>query len=219
MFSGQIVWKGVVYTLLMIIGKFACGAWLLSWRLPFLSKVKALTVKLLLSGSKHFWGRRPKQQNATTTTATAPTNTSPSDEVPTDVVAESGQESQTPIDPPASTSAPSTIATTAPSRDPADVKPRSLYPATIIGCAMTARGEIGFLVSSIAESNGIFASDPTSQINSDIFLVVTWAIVLCTILGPMAVGLTVNRVKKLERGAAQDRRPIRWDVLGVWGVS
>lgn len=84
---------------------------------------------------------------------------------------------------------------------------------------MTARGEIGFLVSSIAESNGIFASDPTSQINSDIFLVVTWAIVLCTILGPLAVGLTVNRVKKLERGAVRDRRAIRWDVLGVWGVS
>ncbi|KAG5939366.1 hypothetical protein E4U60_000928 [Claviceps pazoutovae] len=34
-------------------------------------------------------------------------------------------------------------------------KYRSLYPASIIGCAMVARGEIGFLISSMAESNNI----------------------------------------------------------------
>ncbi|KAG6018750.1 hypothetical protein E4U19_008059, partial [Claviceps sp. Clav32 group G5] len=65
-------------------------------------------------------------------------------------------------------------------------KPRSLYPASIIGCAMVARGEIGFLISSIAESNNIFSASSGRSSTSDLFLIVTWAIVLCTILGPLA---------------------------------
>lgn len=88
---------------------------------------------------------------------------------------------------------------------------------------MTARGEIGFLISSIAESNGIY-SNSTSQANkdrksSDTFLVVTWAIMLCTILGPLAVGLVVRRVKRLQQGVEKEGRVIRGDVLGAWGVS
>lgn len=102
---------------------------------------------------------------------------------------------------------------------PAGVNPRSIYPASILGCAMTARGEIGFLISSLAESNGIFASDSDKGTSSDAFLVVTWAIVLCTILGPIAVGLVVGRVRKLQRGVEKEGRVVKGDVLGVWGVS
>lgn len=84
---------------------------------------------------------------------------------------------------------------------------------------MTARGEIGFLISSLGESHRIFASESDKQTSSDIFLVVTWAIVLCTTLGPLAVGLIVQRVKKLQHGVEKEGRPLRGDVLGVWGVS
>lgn len=87
---------------------------------------------------------------------------------------------------------------------------------------MTARGEIGFLISSIAESNGIYSNSSTSQpkgTSSDTFLVVTWAIMLCTILGPLAVGLVVKRVKRLQQGVDKEGRVIRGDVLGVWAVS
>jgi hypothetical protein len=86
---------------------------------------------------------------------------------------------------------------------------------------MVARGEIGFLISSLAQSNGVFGAGATE--GSDIFLVVTWAVVLCTIVGPLAVGLLVRRVRNLEREAASVARregdaPAR-DVLGVWGVN
>lgn len=78
---------------------------------------------------------------------------------------------------------------------------------------MVARGEIGFLISSLAESNGIFSSGGNEQV----FLIVTWAIVLCTLIGPVCVGLLVRRVKTLER-----ERVGRGDgryVLGVWGLE
>ena len=80
---------------------------------------------------------------------------------------------------------------------------------------MTARGEIGFLVIAFASSNGIFGSDPSSEI----FLVVTWAIVLCTIAGPISVGLLVRRVRRLEGEVKRGRAGREKNVLGVWGVS
>lgn len=84
---------------------------------------------------------------------------------------------------------------------------------------MTARGEIGFLISSVAESKKIFSSTQTdSGKNSEIFLVVTWAIMLCTIIGPLSLGLIVRRVRQLQQGAEKDGRLVRKDVLGVWGL-
>lgn len=99
--------------------------------------------------------------------------------------------------------------------------PLSLYPAGIISCAMTARGEIGFLISSVAETKGVFRQGPAGVgAVSDIFLVVTWAIVLCTILGPLCVGLLVRRVKRLEaQSSAAQVEGHKRIALGVWGVS
>ena len=120
MFSGAVIWRGVLYAMLMALGKLVCGIW--------------------------FIGHSAR-------TAT-----------------EAGH------------AEPETI--------------RSLYPAAILGSAMVARGEIGFLVSSLAASNGIFV--PSENL-ADVFLIVTWAIVLCTILGPVAVGLLVKKLKALQR--------------------
>ncbi|KAF2716947.1 Sodium/hydrogen exchanger [Polychaeton citri CBS 116435] len=94
-------------------------------------------------------------------------------------------------------------------------RPLSLYPAAMLGSAMVARGEIGFLISSVAESSGVFSN---SQGGSNLFLVVTWAIFLCTFIGPVAVGLLVRRVKRLQDadGSSRSGRP---DPLGVWGIS
>lgn len=84
---------------------------------------------------------------------------------------------------------------------------------------MVARGEIGFLISSIAESQKVFSSSQdATQEASQIFLVVTWAIVLCTVLGPICVGLLVRRVKSLQTGVEKHGQIVRTDVLGVWGI-
>ncbi|KDN63019.1 putative sodium/hydrogen exchanger family protein [Colletotrichum sublineola] len=77
--------------------------------------------------------------------------------------------------------------------------PVSIYPACILGFAMVARGEIGYLISALAESTGVFSGRSGAQDElSEMFLIVTWAITLCTIVGPVCVGLLVNRVKRLE---------------------
>lgn len=83
-----------------------------------------------------------------------------------------------------------------------------------------ARGEIGFLIAALAESKGIFASRDGSSAEDDggsrIFLVVIWAVVLCTVIGPVSVGLLVRRVKKLQ----WQRRELGGgeDLLGTWAV-
>lgn len=94
--------------------------------------------------------------------------------------------------------------------------PVSLYPACILAFAMVARGEIGFLISALAEANGIFGRETGDGAQpSELFLIVTWAISLCTIGGPVCVGLLVARVKKLE---AQRPSKEKRNVLGAWGV-
>ncbi|KAI1344737.1 Sodium/hydrogen exchanger [Xylariaceae sp. FL0016] len=97
-------------------------------------------------------------------------------------------------------------------------KPLSLYPSGLLSFAMVARGEIGFLISSVAESNGIFRrADESSEEPLELFLIVTWAIFVCTIIGPLCRGMLVRRVKKLEAVSAASRGPV--NVLGVWDVQ
>lgn len=89
---------------------------------------------------------------------------------------------------------------------------------------MTARGEIGFLIASVAASTGLFDSAAEkareNSGSSEIYLVVVWAVVLCTIIGPLSVGSLVRRVKRLEKsddGRVMERRED--GPLGVWGLE
>ncbi|KAH0611350.1 uncharacterized protein H6S33_010615 [Morchella sextelata] len=99
-------------------------------------------------------------------------------------------------------------------------KPKSLYPPSILGLAMIARGEIGFLIASVAEARGIFSSGGTEGAGgSELYLVVIWATVVCTVLGPVCVGLLVRRVKALERERVVKGGSGGGGVLGSWGVD
>jgi Kef-type K+ transport system membrane component KefB len=184
MFRGSIVWRGIVYTILMVIGKFVCGLWLLRFSLVPLKDSGKMLAKRLPS-LPHLWGKKDS--------ALQPTG------------AQEGQRATgTQIN-----------RHTSPAQ-----KPFSLHPPLILACAMTARGEIGFLISSVAESNGVFSSGQEKPgSNSDVFLIVTWAIVLCTVLGPLGVGLSVRRVKRLEEKKNRQQEGTGRDVLGVWGVN
>ncbi|GIZ48947.1 hypothetical protein CKM354_001199000 [Cercospora kikuchii] len=66
----------------------------------------------------------------------------------------------------------------------AKVKP-SIYPGLLLGMAMVARGEIGLLIVEIGYNN-------TPYVTQAGFLTAIWAILLNTILGPIAVGLLVK---------------------------
>jgi hypothetical protein len=197
MFKGSIVWRGIVYTVLMAIGKLVCGLWLVRFSASTrISKGKfgRLLSKLRLTSVPHLWGRSGQKtttsQGGTPVTAqTASTQASP----------QSNSDRR---------------------NSPNPAKPFSLHPPLILALAMCARGEIGFLISGVAESNGVFSgTGEQSNGPSDIFLVVTWAIVLCTIIGPLGVGLSVRRVKKLQKRKNRQQEGTGRDVLGVWGVD
>ncbi|PQE05640.1 sodium hydrogen exchanger family protein [Rutstroemia sp. NJR-2017a BBW] len=80
--------------------------------------------------------------------------------------------------------------------------------AIIVGSTMIARGGFGFLVASEAQSSGALALKPKSfgahrappdglhtldVVEDQIFLVIIWALVLCTIAGPIVSGFAVRR--------------------------
>lgn len=200
MFSGPIVWRGVVYAVLMTLAKLACGIWLMSVATP-LHSIQNFVKKVSALGKTQSKSLAPGNQ---CTAAPEPTTQTPA-------VSSSGVLEE-PHETPANTSA---ITTKNASPDPE--MPVSLYPASMLAFAMVARGEIGFLISALAEANGIFGRQSGAAAQpSELFLVVTWAISLCTIGGPICVGLLVGRVKKLE-----SHRPTREkrNVLGAWGVS
>jgi Kef-type K+ transport system membrane component KefB len=184
MFRGSIVWRGIVYAVLMAFAKLVCGLWLV--RFSKNPGSKKGTVSRLLSKLRvppHLCGK--------------------------------GQQSPR-GDAPNTQTSPCTLDTRNTSNPQ---KPFSLHPPLILGLAMCARGEIGFLISGVAESKGVFS--PLSGMSngpSDIFLVVTWAIVLCTIAGPLGVGLSVRRVKMLEERKNEQEGTVR-NVLGGWGVN
>jgi Kef-type K+ transport system membrane component KefB len=195
MFRGAIAWRGIIYTVLMAFGKFVCGLWLVRFTTSSASSkntVGRMLSKIKVLSMPHLWG---KSEPSTTTFQAGASDARP-----------------TPTDPP------STATDHCSSAKPA--KPFSLHPPLILALAMCARGEIGFLISGVAEANGIFsASGETSSEPSDIFLVVTWAIVLCTIIGPLGVGLSVRRVKRLQERKEKQHEGAGRDVLGVWGVG
>ncbi|KAH9872821.1 hypothetical protein J1614_005215 [Plenodomus biglobosus] len=190
MFSGSIVWRGIVYTVLMVFAKLICGLWLVRLSvMPSQGPLNRLLAKVKLPSMPHLWGRHAEE--ASSNPASATNTTSPGG---------------------ASLEARSS---------PSPPKPLSLQPPLILAFAMCARGEIGFLISGVAESNGIFSASGVASADepSDIFLVVTWAIVLCTIVGPLGVGMSVRRVKKLEERKNKQQEGSGRDVLGVWGVE
>ncbi|CAG8948600.1 unnamed protein product [Penicillium salamii] len=183
MFTGQIIWRGIIYAILMAIGKMITGLWLVRFSSNPVSGLISTIKKPFIyahSCTKPQTPKRPK--NKSPSNSHGPTQT---DQTPAN-----GSAPQLSLPP----------------------KPKSLYPSSILGLAMVARGEVGYLIASIAESQGIF-SDGLSEGPSEIYLVVIWAISLCTLIGPILVGTLVKRVKKLQMSRDQGADP-----LGVWGI-
>ena len=199
MFRGAIVWRGIVYTVLMAFAKIVCGLWLVRLSIAPTKTVRCLTKELKLPSVPHLWGKSTADGTAAQRSTTATTEPPTAKTEAASTVPASSHEQRSSPNPP---------------------KPLSIHPPLILALAMCARGEIGFLISGVAESNGIFSSSgATSSEPSDIFLVVTWAIVLCTIVGPLGVGLSVRRVKKLQERKNRQQEGTGRDVLGVWGVE
>jgi Kef-type K+ transport system membrane component KefB len=83
--------------------------------------------------------------------------------------------------------------------------------ALLVGFAMISRGEIGFLIASLSQSSGTLtlrqrSGSGTISSGEEIFLVIVWAVVTCTIAGPIGVGIIVRRLRKGDNAA----RYVRW---------
>ena len=226
MFQGSVVWRGFVYAILMTFGKMCTGLWLvrgspLSGLIIFARILKAslsYATSCLRRPAKSQSEKSPKSQRAEHSKPVRDrdgTPQEPSDNQSAAVASDrqkpgefvTNSDSDRPPQREADQRAPSV-----PSLPP---KPKSLYPASILSLAMVARGEIGYLIASLAESNGIFGKN--SQGSSETYLVVVWAISLCTLIGPISVGTLVKRVKTLQR-QRENSNTGGADPLGVWGI-
>ncbi|KIP03344.1 hypothetical protein PHLGIDRAFT_244399 [Phlebiopsis gigantea 11061_1 CR5-6] len=76
----------------------------------------------------------------------------------------------------------------------------STYPALFMGVAMIARGEIGLLIAQLARTQSSSSSD-RGLLGDEVFLVCIWAILLCTLLSPISLGIIVRRLgHKITQG-------------------
>jgi hypothetical protein len=197
MFSGQIVWRGIIYAILMTIGKIITGLWLVRFSsnpiLDLVSMVKR-PFAYVRSSCARPRATKPSKKEKT------PSRTNPKCSNIGQNLNNSNQHEST------NNPAPRSQTYLPP-------KPKSLYPPFILGLAMVARGEVGYLIASIAESQGIFSTE-SSEGPSETYLVVIWAITLCTLVGPLMVGTLVRRVKKLQMSRGSQGS----DPLGIWGI-
>lgn len=214
MFKGKIFWRGLVYTILMLLAKLLTGVWLIRMNLSW--------PKIRLPNSVHFatpaaclYGKSKRDVNTNTSGLANASNHEMQSQKKEksgakDIIADAAVgDSSTAVRPQTPRPAVSV---------PKIKRPLSLYPAAMLGIAMTARGEIGFLIASLAETTGLFASSSKpSNGSSEIYLVVTWAIVLCTIIGPLGVGTLVKRVRRLQGGGGSNMGVE--GPLGIWGVG
>jgi predicted Kef-type K+ transport protein len=217
MFQGSVLWRGVVYAALMTFAKMCTGLWLVRYSAPFslgtfrkLLKVPlALVISCVHRPAKARIEKGPSQppENSQVREHIQSTESSPES-------TNAGLQHRLPADRERTDS--STQSQQQENRHPSSFppKPKSLYPASILSLAMVARGEIGYLIASLAESNGIFGETSDGS-SSETYLVVVWAISLCTLVGPISVGTIVKRLRTLQ---TQRTNSGGLDPLGVWGI-
>ncbi|KAJ5688905.1 Sodium/hydrogen exchanger family-domain-containing protein [Penicillium macrosclerotiorum] len=223
MFRGSVIWRGIIYAVLMVFGKMITGLWLVRFSLrPVSSFILGLGrtfsgIRLFCLPSK----RQEKQEANSAPSIHSPGRYSARINLPSDQGAAQGEKGPAGGPSPGESLAASnpqeeqqpTAKSSVRSAMAFPPKPKSLYSSSILGLAMVARGEVGYLVASLAQSQGIFATGSSAGI-SEIYLVVVWGISICTLVGPICVGSLVKRVKKLQMTRGNDGP----DPLGVWGI-
>jgi cobalamin biosynthesis Mg chelatase CobN len=216
MFRGNIVWRGMVYAVLMVFGKMVTGLWLIRFSTTPVRGLIRISQKVFSYISLACTKNRTKSKEQGTSSSekktTSPKSTAVANSSQTNTASSTSRDTTAEdviASPPRNESTPRSG-----SQVSLPPKPESLYPPAILGLAMIARGEIGYLIASLAQSKGIF-SNGTDGGSSDIYLVIIWAISICTLVGPIVVGTLTRRVKKLQAIRVNTGGE---DPLGVWGI-
>lgn len=179
--------QGLIYSLLMVLAKVICGAWILIW--GYFEDAQATRTKqrtqVLIDE------RGIEMQDGVVDGPDGGSNSrSPSSAggsgTSTPALEPSDQPGAAP-EPEPETNSTASSHHPVPSMPIAPPRTSHVPPALFIGLALVARGEIGLLISQLAHAEAGLLGD-------DAFLVTTWAIVLCTIIGPVSVGLLVRKL-------------------------
>jgi len=186
----------VVYAILMALGKCVTGLWLIvppaAGRLIAKIKTSQPSENVELETPGKYLRGQP-ESNISSVAVCSPVRASGDDAL-------TPAEVPSPIDTP-QLSTDSEAQTISSSLNPSS-EHGSFQAALLLSVAMMTRGEIGFLIAAVAQSSGILV--PT-----EIYLVVMWAIVLCTLAGPVGVGIIVRRLAKMPPAR-------RNQILGIW---
>ncbi|KAG8993930.1 Hsp70 ATPase ssc1 [Tulasnella sp. JGI-2019a] len=156
LWNGRVIWRGLIYAILMALSKLVAGLWVLIW--PTGAMFTRAELPACQPPITELPASKPHTAEASTSTSISKSHK---------------------LEPTISRYADST----APSRLTGK-STRPFYPTMFLCVAMVARGEIGLIVAQLGGLTG----EP--------YLVVMWAIVLCTIGGAVSVGKLLKHKRK-----------------------
>lgn len=189
------IWRGIVYSVLMCVAKLAVGVPILLYG-PYLHYSPAVYASVRRRGAalfSPFWQRsRRAEHTATHDVEHLPRVSTLTSREPALL---EKSEAQT-----------GTRATPSLPANPEDVAEKTEIPAlyrastsvpaaAFMGAAMVARGEIGLLIAQLARGGSEHApgGGVPGVLSEEPFLLCIWAILLCTLVGPVALGYFVRR--------------------------
>lgn len=184
-----VIWRGVIYSVLMTLAKLAVGLPILLYpaALSFFyvahKNLRRLVSQLgtRISRILHATLHRLRVHTRLYSTPTIPPASVPdharTDSEKVDIRAGSNQFEHPPIH----VSQKSTLGHVTAST------PASVF----MGVAMVSRGEIGLLIAQLARGSG--SSGENGLLGDEAFSVCIWAILLCTLVGPIGTGIVVRR--------------------------
>ncbi|KAI9069552.1 hypothetical protein FKP32DRAFT_1753760 [Trametes sanguinea] len=180
-----IIWRGVLYSLLMCLAKLAVGLPILLYE-PLMVYVPStlhnirrrfVTLGHKMQSALSSNVRRVRLAVLRKATGPPPQTTRPATSAgnsrPKNVEASSSTPAVTTGEPPRGSAA--------------------IHAAAFMGIAMVARGEIGLLIAQLARGGGGEGETPTGLLGEDAYLLCIWAILVCTLVGPMSLGFVVRK--------------------------
>lgn len=180
MFKPKIIWRGVLYSVLMLLGKLLAGSCILLADCVTIS-FSSFTPSSTLSNA-HDSSLPHVKETSNNTSSTPEENTKYLNNPSIRPLSTNTSRGRTY---PINFHSPSSLSS-------------SLLSSLFLGSALIARGEIGVLVLQVAHSasssSSVAGSTMTREVLSDEpYLVALWAVGLCTILGPVGFGWIVRR--------------------------
>ncbi|KAH9853342.1 hypothetical protein C2E23DRAFT_903097 [Lenzites betulinus] len=181
-----IIWRGVVYSILMCLAKLAVGLPILL-HAPGLHYASQSGQKMKHGAATLFHHVQTRLLAGMERSRSAPARL----ELPS-VPSSSRMRDPPPIEKNGTCVSTAGAADSAAQPAPLHDVRISLPAAVFMGVAMVARGEIGLLIAQLARGDSSSSGGP-GLLSNEPFLLCIWAILLCTLVGPITLGFIVRK--------------------------